>query len=62
MYIYLNVCKQMTNVKLLLLHSNTWNHLTVKKKNESGLCENVIKKMCLQIINIKCIYKNRIWH
>ena len=23
MYIYLNVCKQMTDVKLLLLHSNT---------------------------------------
>ena len=31
MYIYLNVCKQMTDVKLLLLHSNTWNHLTVCK-------------------------------
>ena len=29
MYIYLNVHKQMTDVKLLLLHSNTWNHLTV---------------------------------
>ena len=27
-YIYLNVCKQMT-VKLLLLHSNTWNNSTV---------------------------------
>ena len=25
MYIYLNVCKQMTNVKLLLLYRNTWN-------------------------------------
>ena len=32
MYIYLNVCKQMTDVKLLLLHSNTWNHLTVCKQ------------------------------
>ena len=31
-YIYLNVCKQITNVKLLLLHSNTWNHLTLHKK------------------------------
>ena len=31
MYIYLNVCKQMTDIKLLLLHSNTWNHLTVRK-------------------------------
>ena len=26
------VCKQMTAVKLLLLYSNTWNHLTVFKK------------------------------
>ena len=25
MNIHLNVCKQMTDVKLLLLHSNTWN-------------------------------------
>ena len=24
--------KQMTDVKLLLLHSNTWNHLTVLKQ------------------------------
>ena len=38
MYIYLNVCKQMTDVKLLLLHSNTWNHLTVCK-NELRLVE-----------------------
>ena len=29
MYIHLNDSKQMTDVKLLLLHSNTWNHLTV---------------------------------
>ena len=29
MYIYLNVCKQMTDVKLLLSDNNTWNHLTV---------------------------------
>ena len=47
MYIYLNVGKQMTNVKLLLLHSNTWNHLTVRpKKISSGLFKNVINKMC----------------
>ena len=32
MYIYLAACKQMTDVKLLLLHSNTWNHLTVYKQ------------------------------
>ena len=27
--IYLNMCKQMTDVKLLLLHSNSGNHLAV---------------------------------
>ena len=32
MYIHLNVCKQMTDVELLLLHSNIWNHLTVCKQ------------------------------
>ena len=30
--IYLNMCKQMTDVKLLLLHSNSENHLTVWKQ------------------------------
>ena len=30
MYIHLNVYKQMTDVKLLVLHKNTWNHLTVQ--------------------------------
>ena len=29
MYIHLNVCKQMADVKLLLLLRNTWNYLTV---------------------------------
>ena len=32
MYIYLNVCLQMTDVKLLLLHTNIWNHLTLYKQ------------------------------
>ena len=32
MYIYLNVCKQMTDVKLLLVCSSTWDHLTVCKQ------------------------------
>ena len=32
MYVYLNVFKQMTDVELLLLHSNTWNYLTVCKQ------------------------------
>ena len=31
-YIHLNVCKQTTGVKLLLLHSNTWNYLTLRKQ------------------------------
>ena len=32
MYIHLNICKQMTDVELLLLHSNTWNYLTKYKQ------------------------------
>ena len=32
MYVYLNVCEQMIAVKLLQLHGNTRNHLTVCKK------------------------------
>ena len=32
MYIYLHVCKQMTDIELLLLHNNTWNHLISAKK------------------------------
>ena len=58
-YIHLNVYKQRTDGKLLLLHSNTWNYLTVcKKKMSSDLFKNDINKMktkpnrstCLQII------------
>ena len=29
--IHLNVCKQMTDIKLLMIHDKTWNHLTVPK-------------------------------
>ena len=32
MYIYLEVGKQMTDIRLLLLHSNTWNYLSVWKQ------------------------------
>ena len=39
------VCKQMMNVNLWLLYSNTWNHSTVCKKN-------VMYKMCLEIIYV----------
>ena len=47
MYIHLNVYKQMTDMKLLLLYSNTWNHLSVQKKETLlGLFKNVINKMC----------------
>ena len=52
------VCKQMTDVKLWLLYSNTWNHLT--------LC----KKELRFVLSTKCVYKSymcvcvcvRIWH
>ena len=56
MYIYLNVWKQLTDIKLLRLHYNTWNHLTVCKKMSSGSFKN-IKKMCLQIIYLIYMYK-----
>ena len=45
LYIYLNVCKEVTDVKLLLLQSNTWNHLTVCKKMSSDSFKNAINKM-----------------
>ena len=41
-YIHLNVSKQMTDIKLVLLHINTWNHLTMWKQkinmNENNSC------------------------
>ena len=46
MYKYLNVYKQMTDVKLLLLHSNTWDHLTA------------CKRMSLDLLPTKCVYKS----
>ena len=46
MYINLIVCKRMTDVKLLLLHSNTWIQITIyKKKMNSSSLKNVINKM-----------------
>ena len=36
MYIHLNACKQITDVKFLLLHRNTWNHFTVCKQMING--------------------------
>ena len=46
---YLNVYKQMTDVKLL--HNNAWNLLCANKMN-SGSVKKVINKMCLQILYI----------
>ena len=40
----------MNDVKLLLLHSNTWNHLTMYKQMSSVSFKNIIDKICLQII------------
>ena len=54
MYIYLNVYKQMTDVKLLLLYNNTWNHLTVWKKEWT--------QACLKMLSTKCIYKSYIFN
>ena len=42
----------MIDVKLCLLYSNTWNHLTVYKQNELRLVKNIIDKFYLQIIYI----------
>ena len=51
----------MTGVKFILLHSNTWNHLTVcKKKMSSNSFKNVINKMYLQIIYLIYLYKQHI--
>ena len=60
MYIYLNVCKQMTDVKLLLLHSNTWNHLTVFKNKWAQALLKMLTK-CVYKSSIY-IYINSIWH
>ena len=56
MYIYLNVCKQITDFKLFLLHSNTWNHSTVYK-NSLGFFKNVINWMCSQFLYLIYTYK-----
>ena len=46
MYIHLNVCKQIIDVKLLLLTSNSFHCV---QKFGSGSFKNVFNKMCLQI-------------
>ena len=57
MYIYLNVDKQMTDVKLSLLYGNTWNNLTVYKKLSLGTFKNVIDKMFTNHIYLIYMYK-----
>ena len=52
MYIYLNVCKQMTDVKLLVIHRNTWNNLTV--------CKIKWAQAHLKMLSTKCVYKSYI--
>ena len=51
--------KQMTDVKLWLLSSNTWNHLTVCKKWAQARLKILSTKMYLQIIYLVyiCVYK-----
>ena len=53
MYINSNVCKQMTDVKLLLLHRNTWNNLTERAQK---MFKNAIKK-CVYELYIFNIYE-----
>ena len=55
MYIPLNMCKQMTDAKFLLLHNNAWKHLTV--------CQQMINctenySCLIQILKTKCVPKN----
>ena len=52
MYTYLDICKQMTDVKFLMFHSNTWNYSSVWKKMSSISFKNV-----LQIKYLMYMYK-----
>ena len=52
------VCKQMTDVRVWLLYSYVWNHLTVCKKNQ-GSFKNGIYKMRLQIIYIYLVHMDK---
>ena len=47
----------MTDVELLLLFSNTWNHLTVDKKMSLGSFKNVIN-MFINYIYLIYIYED----
>ena len=45
-----------------MLHNNTWNHLAVCKRMTLGSFQNVIKKICFQIIYINYICTQMIWY
>ena len=49
LYIYLNVCKEMTSVKLSLLHRIISNHFTMWKKKTQAR---------LKMLSTKCVYKS----
>ena len=62
MYNHLNVYKQKTDIKLLVLDSNTWNHLTVCKKwlysielvvLDINTCKHLV--VCKQMIDIELL-------
>ena len=55
MYIYLNVCKQIFDIQLLLLLSNTWNHLTVCKKKKRA-------QIHLKMLSTKYVYESYIFN
>ena len=57
MNIYLYVSKQMTDVKLLQLHRNNWNHLTVCKQMNSDSFKNFINKIFTNHIYLIDMYK-----
>ena len=44
-------------IELLVIYSNTSNHLNVFKCTTLGSFKNVINKVCLQIIYLTCMYK-----
>ena len=50
-------CKEMTDDKLLLLHSNSWNHLTLCKEISTGSFKNVINKMFTTHMYLIYMYK-----
>ena len=47
----------MTDIELLLLHSNTWNHLTVDKEMNADYFQYDLQTICLWIIYIWYMYK-----